>query len=1117
MIPVVASNGNHSPKLNNIGQSYHHHHHHHTTNNIGGGVLYLWGEKYTTKPSFCSSIPNIQSIHCGFNHTLVLTEQGQVYSFGDNRNQQLGLSNESILEQFNQNAISSSSCGASSSPSSLSSLSLSSSTSFRSSMNLRNSNTNSSSPFAHSSIPLLISGVFNGLKVKMVASGGCFSAAVLENGLLYTWGTLDDIGKSTTILPTKVDLIKGVTSVSVGLNHIAVVAESNTPTEKRAVYTWGSNKRGQLGVLGDSITNAPRKVTLGAKALSVCCGEEFTAAIVEGNEVFVWGNNKGRQICPNNTDETISIPVKPFLGRDIVELSCSRNYIVARTGAGNLYCWGNNESVCRIADSSTMVQFPQKIKQISAGVSHVLALSEKGEVYTWGQGEDGQLGGGDVHKKSMTTNFKKISHLENRQVLYVVAWGRCSGAVVEPGNSRVEVAETMRRAENNKSIAPLYVRRLTHFIRGDSSKLEGIFRLSGSKARVDELERRLESNEEFSMSKYEAFDAADVLKRYFKNLPEPLLVQSLCNQYEKDILNCSDLNLQKRLVMEWISQLPRENRELLIYLLSFLDEIVHTQLEHQKANAMASKNLALVFAPNLLTKGEIGNDEIIEIMINMFNEIIGAHSSLETSIIIDHIQDGIKGARKIPYTIDLWKRCKNTRESATKAFLEPQVLIEIVDQIVLDLTLASNMQSPLSLSNNIINSNSKSTSSLLNTVSPLQSPKHRSTSISIVNPTNNNGATNNNAFNKNIVNPIFFGSLSSPTLSSSISNLPLPGALSSSSSSIPPNSTLAEYRDVLLLFLSPILQPTNILKVLPSMSQIQDVNNLFIQLLLLNKLVKTLNYDIYQKVLNEINNIKTIDSTTTFQDSIIETCNSFIHLTSEILLIETNQNIWKGITNNSKIYLSNIMEYFNWWNNYLQKSMSDLEDKILRSKKDFDKVENEKMKNEKLLATNSKAQSSFTTTQTTTTTTTINVDELKNEFERWTLMNQSKTIAEKTENFKIQMEKLEWEKQVLQLECNKFKPHFNSVKDFVDSSIKSFDQYLDHLEQQKQQCQLTFSQYCGSFFDTIFKFQNDQPDNISNKLSETIHALSREWNSHPHHLVSLEIETKLNSIKKQLK
>jgi hypothetical protein len=69
--------------------------------------------------------------------------------------------------------------------------------------------------------------------------------------------------------------------------------------EQRAVYSWGSNDKGQLGRVSDTAVGRCTNITKGAMIVQVACGDEFSMAISNNLEdtrhttsVWIWGSQK---------------------------------------------------------------------------------------------------------------------------------------------------------------------------------------------------------------------------------------------------------------------------------------------------------------------------------------------------------------------------------------------------------------------------------------------------------------------------------------------------------------------------------------------------------------------------------------------------------------------------------------------------------------------------------------------------------------------------------------------------------------------------------------------------------------------------------------------------------
>lgn len=155
---------------------------------------------------------------------------------------------------------------------------------------------------------------------------------------------------------------------------------------------------------------------------------------------------------------------------------------------------------------------------------------------------------------------------------------------------------------------PSVVRHCVDYLARHGMDVEGIFRLGGNLTEINELKRRYDSGEDVDISSCkDAHVVAGLLKLYLRDLPDPPITYSLYpffaaahhitkpNNHNTNIKS-NLLDLRVRLFRGCLLHLPQPHHVLLDQLLSF---IVLLQT-HKEQTKMETKNLALIFAPNLL-------------------------------------------------------------------------------------------------------------------------------------------------------------------------------------------------------------------------------------------------------------------------------------------------------------------------------------------------------------------------------------------------------------------------------------------------------------------------------------------------------------------------------------
>ncbi|XP_070502714.1 rho GTPase-activating protein 7 isoform X3 [Chironomus tepperi] len=133
----------------------------------------------------------------------------------------------------------------------------------------------------------------------------------------------------------------------------------------------------------------------------------------------------------------------------------------------------------------------------------------------------------------------------------------------------------------------------------------GIFRKSGVKSRIAKLKTSIDQTDENIIKIFEdqqAYDVADVVKQYFRDLPESLLTTKLCDTFVS-IFQYLPAEVKFEALQSAILLLPDENREVLLMLLEFLHQVA----AKSEYNQMSPNNLAVCLAPSIFQNGVHSN------------------------------------------------------------------------------------------------------------------------------------------------------------------------------------------------------------------------------------------------------------------------------------------------------------------------------------------------------------------------------------------------------------------------------------------------------------------------------------------------------------------------------
>ncbi|XP_067000581.1 rho GTPase-activating protein 7 [Anabrus simplex] len=149
--------------------------------------------------------------------------------------------------------------------------------------------------------------------------------------------------------------------------------------------------------------------------------------------------------------------------------------------------------------------------------------------------------------------------------------------------------------QRNGQALPKCIQAALRWLRVNALDQVGIFRKSGVRSRIQKLKLMTETQgESINYEGQQAYDVADMVKQYFRELPEALLTNKLSETFIA-IFQYVPSNLRREAVQCVLLLLPDEHREALQTLLEFL----HQVSARSACNQMTSSNLAVCLAPSL--------------------------------------------------------------------------------------------------------------------------------------------------------------------------------------------------------------------------------------------------------------------------------------------------------------------------------------------------------------------------------------------------------------------------------------------------------------------------------------------------------------------------------------
>lgn len=222
-------------------------------------------------------------------------------------------------------------------------------------------------------------------EVTTLATGGSHSCAITRDHAVYCWGSDSDgqLGIGT-------ELFSDVPAEVVGIAGVAEVAARSARTcallDSGALRCWGKNEHGELGV-GDHLERPMPSAPLGiGRVNAFAMGFDHTCVSFDGDRIRCWGDDHHGYVgeLPDAPQEVV-LP-------SVTAIAAGQGETCAIAG-GTLHCWGaTRPKASQVVP--TPVALPARPVAVTLGHRHGCALVDGGDVHCWGENHRGQLGDG---------------------------------------------------------------------------------------------------------------------------------------------------------------------------------------------------------------------------------------------------------------------------------------------------------------------------------------------------------------------------------------------------------------------------------------------------------------------------------------------------------------------------------------------------------------------------------------------------------------------------------------------------------------------------------------------------------------------------------------------------
>lgn len=369
------------------------------------------------RPALLENIKNVVDVKAGGMHNLILTAEGQVWSFGCNDEGALGRDSSEEGSEFEPKQI---------------------------------------------DLPG---------KVVKISAGDSHSACLLEDGSVFAWGSFRDShgNMGLTLEGNKrlpIDVLPGKICVDIasGADHLVIL------TNLCKVFTVGCGEQGQLGRVslrsasgegrrGKTELLQPGEVVIRrGKLIEHIWATTYCTFLRERLTGTIWafGLNNYKQMAYAKELPTVINPINTKF-QDVKEIAGGQHHTLILKNDGSVLVIGRRDygrlGLGTVAEDVTELKTitalkGKKVVSISCGEAQSFAITEDGKLYSWGMGSNHQLGTGS-EDDALEPVLIVSKQTEGKRILKASSGGQHSIFLVEDENQPT-IAQNKNAAANKK-------------------------------------------------------------------------------------------------------------------------------------------------------------------------------------------------------------------------------------------------------------------------------------------------------------------------------------------------------------------------------------------------------------------------------------------------------------------------------------------------------------------------------------------------------------------------------------------------------------------------------------------------------------------------------------------